>query len=384
MDRSLSRRGFARLLGAGVALAAAPAPRAALALAGSTPASPPAPGAAPTPHVGTILLNANENPYGPSPAAIAAVREALPLACRYPDEAASRLAGELARHHSLDQAHLLLGSGSAELLRLAVAAAARPERGVVVGRPSYEAVSEHARDVGAPVVEIPLTADYRHDLPRMLDAAATAGLVYVCNPNNPTASVTPAAELRSFLAAVPKDTLVLIDEAYHHFATGGGYETVVPLVGEMPNLLVTRTFSKIYGMAGLRCGYGIAQPALIARLRAHKAWDSPNLIGLVAASAALADQGWVETSRRRNAEVRDACCRALAARGWRVVPTQANFFMVDLGTEVRPVIAAMRDRGVAVGRPFPALPTHLRVTVGTEEEMRAFLAALMAVLPAAA
>jgi histidinol-phosphate aminotransferase len=177
--------------------------------------------------------------------------------------------------------------------------------------------------------------------------------------------------------------VVLVDEAYHHFA-GGAYESVMPLVRELPNLVVTRTFSKIHGMAGLRCGYGVAQASLVDRLRAQKAWDSANLMGLVAARASLADETWVEASRRRNAEVRDACCRTLEARGWRVIPSQANFFMVDLGREVGPVIAALRERGVAVGRAFPALPTHLRVTVGTEEEMRAFLAALAAVHPGAA
>ncbi len=331
-----------------------------------------------------IRLNSNENPYGPSPAALQAIHDAMPLACRYPDEQADKLAADLGAHHSLDGEHVLLGSGSSEVLRLAVAGAASSTRHVVTADPTFEAVSVNARNTGIDVVKVPLTADFRHDLPKMLDAAKTAGLVYVCNPNNPTASVTPAAELRAFLVAVPKDTVVLVDEAYHHFASGGGYETVVPLVADLPNLLVARTFSKIYGMAGLRCGYGVAQPALLARLRAQQAWDSSNLMALVAATASLVDQAYVEASRRRNLAVREECCDALRARGLHVIASQANFFMADLGREVKPVIAELRERGVEVGRLFPALPTHLRVTVGTREEMQAFLAALAGVMPQAA
>jgi histidinol-phosphate aminotransferase len=383
MDERLSRRGFARLLGAGLTLAVAPAggcasPRGTGRFTGKSPATA-APAAAPT---GPVRLNANENPYGPSPAALDAIREALPLACRYPDEQVDALAAALGRHHQLDAEHVLIGSGSSEVLRLAVAAAGRPA--VVMADPSFEAVGAHARDTGIRVVKVPLTTDFRHDLPRMLEGAKDGGLVYVCNPNNPTASVTPAAELRDFLAAVPPSAVVLVDEAYHHFASGGGYETVVPLVASLPNLIVSRTFSKIYGMAGLRCGYAVAPPALLERLRAQKAWDSPNLVGVVAAAAGLADQAYVETSRLRNAAARDRCVAALLARRLRVIPSQANFFMVDLGTEVRPVIAALRERGVHVGRFFPGLPTHLRVTVGTEGEMVRFLDAFSSVLPAAA
>ena len=387
MAATLSRRGFARLLGTGFTLAAVPGGAgAAWRTGGRTSLAGVALGTLTPVGALRIRLNSNENPYGPSPAALQAIRDAMPLACRYPDEQADKLAAELGTHHGLDGEHVLLGAGSSEVLRLAVAGAAGPSRRVVTADPTFEAVSVNARNTGVDVVKVPLTADFRHDLPKMLDAAKGAGLVYVCNPNNPTASVTPAAELRAFLAAMPKDTVVLVDEAYHHFAngSGGGYETVVPLVAELPNLLVARTFSKIYGMAGLRCGYGVAQPALLARLRAQQAWDSSNVMALVAAGASLADPAYVEASRRRNVIVREECCAALRARGLYVIPSQANFFMVDLGREVKPVIAALRERGVEVGRLFPALPTHLRVTVGTRDEMHAFLAAFDAVMPKAA
>jgi len=383
MVTTLSRRGFARLLGTGFGLAAVPARGAALRLLeGAAPAAAPStlgPAALASP----IRLSANENAYGPSSAALQAVRDALAESGRYPDEAADRLAAVLGGHHGLSAAHVLLGCGSSEVLKLAVAAATGRALPLVMAEPSFEAPAVYARNAGVEVVKVPLTPDYRHDLSRLLAAARGGGLVYVCNPNNPTASVTPAAELRGFLEAVPPATVVLVDEAYHDFASGGGYETVMALVAARPNLIVARTFSKIYGMAGLRCGYGVAQPELLARLHAQQAWDSLNLPGLVAAIASIGDRAHVEASRRRNLEVRDECCRTLAARGLRVIPSQANFFMVDLERPVKPVIAGLRDQGVEVGRLFPALPTHLRVTVGTRSEMQTFLAALERVMAAA-
>lgn len=385
MATTLSRRGFSRLLATGVGLAAArTARRAALeSFAGGAVA--PAPRAvAAVAAAGPIRLSSNENPYGPSPAALEAIRGALPLSGRYPDEPAEQLAAELGRHHGLSTAHVLLGCGSSEVLKLAVAAAAGRGLPLVMAEPTFEAVAVYARNAGVEVVKVPLTADHRHDLPRMLAAARGGGLVYICNPNNPTASVTPAVELRAFLEAVPPATLVLVDEAYHHFARGGGYETMVPLVGARPNLVIARTFSKVYGMAGLRCGYGVAQPELLSKLHAQQAWDSLNLPGLVAATASLGDVEHVEASRRRNLEVREECCDALTSRGLRVIPSQANFFMVDLGRPVGPVIARLRERGVEVGRLFAALPTHLRVTVGTRSEMQAFLGALERVMASAA
>jgi histidinol-phosphate aminotransferase len=257
-------------------------------------------------------------------------------------------------------------------------------RSLVMADPTFEALARYVDVTGGPVVKVPLTSDYRHDLKAMLTPSTGAGLVYVCNPNNPTATVTPAAELSAFLAAVPPTTTVLVDEAYHHYVTGGGYESVMGQVPQRPNLLVARTFSKIYGMAGLRCGYAVGQAELIARLRRQQAWDNMNVAVLAAAAAALADPDHVDDARQRNAKVRQEACDALAARGFRVVPSQANFFMVDLGQPVKPVIAGLRAQGVEVGRLFPALPTHLRVTVGKREEMQAFLAALAHVLPAAA
>jgi len=379
MSLRLSRRGFARLVGASVTAAALPGGRdRALALATAPP-----PSAAATVDA-VVRLSANENPYGPPPQSLAAIHDGLALACRYPDAQAEALQARIARMHAIDARQVLLGDGSSEILKLAVAACTSPDRPLVMADPTFEAVAHYAEASGAPVVKVPLTAAYRHDLARMRYATAVPGLVYVCNPNNPTASVTPAAEILAFLDVVPPTTTVLVDEAYHHFASGGGYATVAGEIARRPNLMVARTFSKIYGMAGLRCGYGIAQPELVDRMRRHAAWDTMNVVSLVAATAALDADDYVESSRARNTQVRQETCDALAARGLHVIPSQANFFMVDIHQPVGPVIAALRARGVEVGRRFPALPSHLRVTVGKREEMQAFLAALAKVMPAAA
>src|SRR5436853_487885 len=192
----------------------------------------------------------------------------------------------------------ILGAGAAAAaLRLpdsttATAAAAAftgPGKPAVTADPTFEALARYASKGGAPVVKVPLTADYRHDVPALLKAAAGGGLVYVCNPNNPTATITPKAQVRELIAQAPAGATVLVDEAYHHYADSGDYETVIPLVHDHPNLIVARTFSKIHGMAGLRLGYAVAHPDTIARLRDQQAWDSLNILVVVAARASLQD-----------------------------------------------------------------------------------------------
>jgi histidinol-phosphate aminotransferase len=230
---------------------------------------------------------------------------------------------------------------------------------------------------------VPLTADFRHDLPRMQAAAAHGGLIYVCNPNNPTATITPKQDVRAFLATVPTSTPVLVDEAYFHFVDEPQYETVIPLVADFPNLIVTRTFSKIHGMAGLRCGYAVAQTATIAKLRVHQAFDSVGILPLVAALASLRDADHLLRCHRLNREVKTTTCAELDRLGYRYLPSAANFLMIDVRQPVGPLIAAFQQHNIEVGRAFPALPHHLRVTLGTADQMTAFLGAFRAILPAA-
>lgn len=380
-----SRRSFTRLLGATAAWTAF-APLAGRAQ--SAPSSAPAPAAA-KPHDADdgVRLSANENPYGPPPAALAALAALATsgAACRYPDAADDALVAALAAAHGVGGESIALGAGSSQVLHAAAHAFCGPDAPAAVARPTFEALGEYARRRGAPVAEIALTADFRHDLDAMARAVGERGLVYVCNPNNPTATLTPAEAIRRLLERLPAAVVVLVDEAYHGYAEGEpGYASVAPWVARFPNLVVARTFSKIYGMAGLRCGYALGAPERIAALRAQLPWDSSNVAALLAARAALDDDAHLARSRALNREVRAETAAALAGAGARVLPSAANFLMADLGADVAPVIAGLRAQGVRVGRRFPALPTHLRVTIGTAAEMAAFRDAFARVRSAAA
>jgi len=200
------------------------------------------------------------------------------------------------------------------------------------------------------------------------------------NPNNPTASITPKDEVRDFIAKTPRETMILVDEAYFHFADSPEYESVIPLVKDHPNLIVSRTFSKIYGMAGLRCGYCVAQKETIERMRPHQMWDSVNVMALVAAKSNLEDPDQLANGRRWNSEARAFVIGELDKMGHKQIPSQANFIMFDLKRPVVPVIKALKERNVQVGRLFPALPNHMRLTIGKKAEMEAFLAAFRQVM----
>ncbi len=375
---SISRRNFARLLGAGAVAAVA---RPALSFAAS-------PGTE-TAATGIVRLSSNENPYGPSAKALKAMTDAFGLACRYPDDHAETLIAALAKANGVNADQILLGDGSGEILKLCASAftgsltngknGAGARGKLIVADPTFEAILAHAKVSGAETVKIPLTASFGHDLPKMA-AAAKEGLIYICNPNNPTASITPKSELNAFIAKTSRQTIILVDEAYHHYADGPDYESVIPLIKDNPNLIVARTFSKIYGMAGLRCGYCIAQHETIERMRPHQPWDSVNLMALVAATASLDDPDQVANGRRLNSEARGFVIGELDKMGYKQIPSQANFIMFNLNRPVVPVIQALKQRNVSVGRLFPALPNHMRLTIGKKTEMEAFLAAFRQVM----
>jgi histidinol-phosphate aminotransferase len=362
---SISRRRFAQLLGAGAAAAVArPAfsfatPKALTDVAASK----------------VVRLSANENPYGPSPKAFTAINGAFDLVCRYPDEHNNALIDKLAKINGVNRDQILLGDGSGEILKLCAEAFTGKERGkLVAAEPTFEAILEQARVNGAEVVKVPLTRSFSHDLPKML-AATNEGLVYICNPNNPTGSITPKNKLREFISKTPRETTILVDEAYFHYADTPDYESVIPLVKDHGNLIVARTFSKIYGMAGLRCGYCVAQKETIEQLRPHQMWNSVNIMALAAAGASLDDPDQVTNGRRLNSEVRAFVTSELDKMGYESIPSQANFIMFDCKRPVVPLIQALKERNVRVGRLFPALPNYMRLTIGTKSEMEAFLAA---------
>jgi histidinol-phosphate aminotransferase len=381
---SISRRNFARLLGAGAAAAVA---RPVLSLAGPPPG--PSPAVSSSAATAIVRLSSNENPYGPSPKALKAMTDAFGLACRYPDDSAELLIEALAKHNGVSPDQILLGDGSGEILKLSATAFTGPlangkngtgGRGkLIVADPTFEAILAHAKISGAETVKVPLTASFSHDLPKM-SAAAKEGLIYICNPNNPTASITPKSELTAFIAKAPRQTIILVDEAYHHYADGPDYESVIPLIKDNANLIVARTFSKIYGMAGLRCGYCIGQREAIERMRPHQPWDSVNVMALVAATASLNDPDQVANGRRLNSEARTFVIGELDKMGYKQIPSQANFIMFNINRPVVPVIQALKQRNVSVGRLFPSLPNHMRLTIGKKTEMEAFLSAFRQVM----
>jgi histidinol-phosphate aminotransferase len=370
---SVSRRKFAQLLGAG---AAAVVVRPSLSFA-----KPSQYVVTPLTEGGNIVrLSANENPYGPSPKALEAITNSFGLACRYPDEHNNVLIDKLAKLNGVNHDQILLGDGSSEILKLCAETFTGKEQGnLVVADPTFEAILEQAKINGAEVMKIPLTSTFAHDLPKML-AAAKQGLIYVCNPNNPTASITPKEDLRDFIAKTPRETMILVDEAYFHYADSPDYESVIPLVKDYPNLVVARTFSKVYGMAGLRCGYCVAQPDTIKRMRPHQMWDSVNCMALAAATASLDDSDQVTNGQRSNREAKTFTTSELDKMGYKQIPSQANFIMFDCKRPVAPIIKAMKERNVHVGRLFPALPNHMRLTIGKKSEMETFLAAFREVV----
>lgn len=391
---SMSRRRFAQLMGVGaatvVARPTAVLPNEVLSTSVVAPRI--------SPVTGVVRLNSNENPYGPSPHALKAMTQAFDLAWRYPDEHTDTLIETLAKINGVNRDQIILGDGSGEILKICASAftgpaagghrpieLAKPTRGpaltfvpgrgtLVAADPTFEAILNHARVNRATVVKVPLNKNFGHDLPRML-AAAREGLIYICNPNNPTASITPKDELRAFIDKVSPQTIVLVDEAYFHYADSSEYESVIPLIKNHPNLIVARTFSKIYGMAGLRCGYCIAQKETLQRMRPHQTWDSVNIMALAAAIASLNDPDQVANSRRLNKQTRQFVSDEIAKLGYQHIPSDANFMMIDLKQPVRPVIDGLRQRNVQVGRLFSSLPNHLRVTIGKQSEMETFLKA---------
>ncbi len=374
---SLTRRQFASTLGAGLGAALVEGPFGARRAEAGRPATRPAN----TP-ADAVLLNSNENPYGPAASALDAMTKAESVAARYPDAAEARLTETIARLHGVTSDRVVLGCGSGEVLQMADMAFLGPGKKVVVAEPTFEAVLGYAKVTKAEPVKVPLTADFRHDLPRMAAASdAGTGLVYICNPNNPTGTIVTRDEISLFLERVPRTVIVLVDEAYHHFVDDPRYASALEWIDKAPSVVVVRTFSKVYGMAGMRLGYAVASPENAEALRAHAAWSNANAAVLAAAIASLAETDHVPRQRSINRETRDWLCRELDHDRRRYIPSHANFLMIDVGGDVAPLIDAFRDRRILVGRKFASLPNWLRVSMGTRAEMQAFVDALRQIAP---
>lgn len=372
-ESAVSRRRFAQAMGAAFG-AVVVAPR-----FGVLPAAPRQGGE------NFIQLDSNENPYGPSAKALEAMTRSQKVASRYPDPLEQRASEAIANLHGVTPENVLLGCGSGEILRMADMAFLSPGKNLVAAEPTFEAVLNYARVTRAEPIKVPLTADFRHDLPKMADACSEhTGLVYVCNPNNPTGTIVTRDELARFLSRVPKSTTILADEAYFHFVEDPGYASAFEWAGKMPNLVVVRTFSKVYGMAGMRLGYAIGTRENIEAMRQHAVWNNANASVLEAAIASLADQEHVSRHRRLNNDTRRWLCQELERDHRRYIPSETNFVMIQVGGDVKPIIEQFRNRKIHVGRKFPSMENWLRVSIGTRPEMEAFLAALRQIVPAGA
>ena len=332
---------------------------------------------------GTIHLNFNENPYGPSPKALEALSECGAIASRYPLVVYDVMIDALARKHGVKAENIMLGCGSTEVLRVADAVFLGPGKNVVAAEPTFEAVLDYAKVMRGEAVKIPPTADYRHDLPRMADACTShTGIVYVCNPNNPTGTIVTRDELKSFIARVPQQTLILMDEAYFDFVEDPRYATAIEWVETHPNVVVARTFSKIYGLAGMRLGYAVGAKETISRMHQQTLQDNVNAAVFAAAHASLSDAESIAICRSKINGTRRWLTEELAKDERNFIPTQANFLMIDMGSDVRPFIGKFQAHNILVGRQFPAMPHFLRVTIGTQAETESFLAALRKIAPA--
>lgn len=332
---------------------------------------------------GAIQIDANENPYGPSPRARDAITNSEPIASRYPDASESKMAEAVAKHHNVNVNQVLLGCGSTEILRCADLAFLGPDKNVVVDDPTFESVLNFAKVMHSNPMKVTQTPDFRHDLDAMARAVnSKTGLVYICNPNNPTGTIVTLDELQKFMSHVPLTTTVLVDEAYFHFVEDGNYGSVIDWIPKYPNLIVARTFSKIYGMAGMRLGYAVSTPQNISALRANVLWSNANIAVLRAAMASLDDPQHVIDQRHRNIETRRWLYNELDRDKRRYIPSHANFMMIDVGRDVGPVAAAFREKKILVGRKFPSMPNWLRVSMGTPGEMQQFMAALREIVPA--
>ncbi len=323
---------------------------------------------------GFIILNANENAYGPSPRVLQAMRDALPFCNRYPDAQRDDFLSSVAQLHHVSYKQLIMGHGSTEILRMCVDAFAGPGKRVITAAPTFEVISWCAKARGAEVVTVPLTSNYSHDLGAMLDKVdANTTLVYICNPNNPTASITPRTDIETFIGKLPAHTYVLIDEAYHEFAAASpGYRSFIEDPVRIDHVIVSRTMSKIYGLAGLRLGYSFSAPQTIQLLQPFQLDQNANMVALMCSVVALDDQGSVASAVVRNGNDRSEFIHQAQARNIRYIPSHTNFVMMDAGRPAPPLIEAFKKRNILIGRPFPPMNNFVRISLGLPDDMKSF------------
>ena len=304
---------------------------------------------------------------------------------RYPVDEPKALEEVIAKRFGVEKENVLLGCGSLEILRMATETFCNSARAAVVAEPTFEAVVSTCPLVHARSIKINLTADYKHDLPRMLRASHGAGMIFFCNPSNPAGTFIDKQETQRFVRRLPRSTVLLADEAYGDYVDRPDFESCLRYVKEGLPVVVSHTLSKIYGMAGLRIGYGIGRKDLIKRMARRRLGNNPNQLATAAALAALKnDDAFVSRVRGLNAEVREYVCKELSAMGLAFIPSETNFVMIRVARPVKPLIEELKKRNVLVGRLFPSMPEHARVTFGTMAEMKSFIKEFKIVMAAPA
>jgi histidinol-phosphate aminotransferase len=371
-----SRRSFLRM--AGLAATFPLVSEAHLARAAQRAAAPKAPDDFPHPtNTNAVMINANENPLGPCDAALAAITSIARTGGRYDSTGVEdELTAQLAAEFGLPADHLAIYAGSSEPLQFATLALTSPTRSYITADPSYEAGMVTAKAAGAKIIKVPLTSTYAHDVRAMIAADPNPGLIYVCTPNNPTGTVTPKDDILWALDHKPAGSILLVDEAYIHIA---GSPSVIDQVALGKDIIVLRTFSKIYGMAGIRCGVAFGRPDLLQKLSFYGRNSLP-ITALAAASASLKQPDLVPIRRKIITDTRSSTFAFLDSKGYKYIPSLSNCFMIDTGRPGRQVMAAMRAQDVYIGRVWPIWPNHVRITVGTPHEMAVFQTAFEKVM----
>jgi len=375
MDRrpfsSLSRRSFLQAstaASAAFALRIVTEPMLAYAAAPSHPSSHPK---------DAVLINANENPLGPCVAAREAIAAVTRQSGRYLMESTDELTALFAQSVGVTDEQVAIYAGSTEPLHFTVRAFCSPHASYVTADPGFEGGMFAADRAGARVVKVPLTKAYAHDVKAMLAAAPDAGVFYVCQPNNPTGTLTSRSDIEYLVDNKPKNSIVLVDEAYIHFSDA---PSAIEMVKAGKDVIVLRTFSKIYGMAGLRCGFAISRPDLLEKLHNYGGYNFMPVTAVAAAAASLKNPTLIAERKQLNQQVRAATFQWLDSNGYSYIPSVANFFLLDTKRPAKEVIAAMARQNVIIGRVWPAMPTYSRITVGTSAEMEQFQAALQNVM----
>jgi histidinol-phosphate aminotransferase len=317
---------------------------------------------------GAVRIDANENPLGPCSGACAVMSSLLPEGGRYDFEMTPKLVGIFASLEGLKPDYVLTYAGSSEPLNYTVLAFTSKDRSLVIADPSYEAPMYAANFSGAKVVKVPLAKDYSHDVKAMVVADPNAGVLYICNPNNPTGTITSRADIEYALEHKPKGSILLVDEAYIHFTDA---TPSLDLVKADKDLIVLRTFSKIYGMAGLRCGFAIGRPDLLAKIQGYGNNFMP-ILAVAAATSSLQVPELVPERRKINTDIRNETFSWLTANNYKFIPSETNCFLLDAGRPGKSVIEAMAARNIFIGRTWPILPNYVRITVGTRSEMAKF------------